>query len=392
MTSDESQRRPIAMALSVCVVAVFIVIGSPRVALAQYPCGANPFDNLSDSAALQSCLNGGGTVALIPNASPGYLIDTPLTITVANTELTSNASGRVILRATSALQGRILNADNVTFTLSHVTLIGRADPSGLHWSKANLPSGYQDCGLYGQNANLTGSSFLLDDVESSYAVCGSGMVVGGSGFEIKNSWFHDNGWPEGSASSSFSDGLTVGACNGGWIHNNTLEENTDIDLVVGGGHNCVVEDNAMNNYSQHAFAGLHVGWFPSGNGDHSGSNFRYNTLSSGSGGMAFGIMVGFEPWWDPSPDNGFVTDAGSVTNNTVSGAVVNLAIDGIGNGYVSGNTLSSNQGTWGYGCTVSMEYSSHFIGGATIDSGLGVSGARARSICRKVNATAVSTT
>lgn len=58
--------------------------------------------------------------------------------------------------------------------------------------------------------------------------------------------------------------------------------------------------------------------------------------------MAFGLIVGHEPWWSEGALDGFVTHAGSVTHNSISGAVVNLAIDGIGGGTVNQNTFSNN--------------------------------------------------
>jgi hypothetical protein len=86
--------------------------------------------------------------------------------------------------------------------------------------------------------------------------------------------------------------------------------------------------------------------------------------------MAFGIAVGYEPWWHEGNGlDAFTPDAGSITNNTISGAVVNLAIEGIGAGYVADNTMSGHQGSFGFGCSLSMDYSAHFFGTATIQPG-----------------------
>src|SRR5207244_1316723 len=69
--------------------------------------------------------------------------------------------------------------------------------------------------------------------------------------------------------------------------------------------------------------------------------------------------------------------AGTITGNSISGAVVNLVVEGIGAGAVTGNTVSTNQGSWGFpglkanntNCTISASYTAHFYGTANIDSG-----------------------
>ncbi len=140
-------------------------------------------------------------------------------------------------------------------------------------------------------------------------------------------------------------------------------------IVVGGGWNGTVENNQITNNDHYGFAGLHVGWFPSGNGDHAGMTYQNNTISSAPNKLAFGIIVGFEPWWGLPGNDGLVTNAGSVVSNSVSGAVVNLAIDGIGNGYIQNNSLSNNQGSDGYACSYSSQYTAHYFGGASIQGG-----------------------
>ncbi len=70
---------------------------------------------------------------------------------------------------------------------------------------------------------------MIDNVESQRAVCGSGMVLKGWGYEVKNSYFHHNGRAKDEAYFSWADGITVGHCFQCWIHNNVFEENTDID-------------------------------------------------------------------------------------------------------------------------------------------------------------------
>jgi hypothetical protein len=121
------------------------------------------------------------------------------------------------------------------------------------------------------------------------------------------------------------------------------------------------------------FAGLHVGWFNGGGGDHSGSTYSGNNISSALNKLGFGVVVGKHPW-DVLESLG---DAGSVTSNGASGSVINLAVEGIsGGGQVTGNNVSGAQGTRGFGgCTrtdvVPKDYTVYHphAGSATLQSG-----------------------
>ena len=299
------------------------------------------------------------TILLSPTGT--YLVGSSLTLGQNGTFLGSTGSGRVTLKATNSLSGRILNANASGYTIHRMKFVGR---KAYGHDIGDLPAA--DCHTYGQNVALQGSSFLVDDTETMDATCGSGMTATGSEFEIRNSYFHDNGID---SDDSWADGLTVFTCDDCSVHDNTMEDNTDIGLVVGGGSGGTFEDNTITNTDMHAFAGLHVGWFNGGDGDHAGITYESNTITSSEDMMAFGIVVGFEPWYDGLGANGFVSDAGSVVYNTVNGAVVNLAIEGVGGGYIMNNSLSNNQGTWGFNCSTSVDYTAHFYGNATIQSG-----------------------
>ncbi|HEX5473653.1 MAG TPA: hypothetical protein VFX12_03240 [Vicinamibacterales bacterium] len=64
-----------------------------------------------------------------------------------------------------------------------------------------------------------------------------------------------------------------------------------------------------------------------------------------------------------------VSDAGNVYFNSSSGAVVNLAIDGIDWGSVQSNTWSGANGTRGFNCTLSGDYTAGHFGSASIQGG-----------------------
>lgn len=130
-----------------------------------------------------------------------------------------------------------------------------------------------------------------------------------------------------------------------------------------------------------------VGYFDRGRGNHATSTYRNNAIASSNEGcphsptgatgcMAFGLIAGHQPWWviGGAIDNGFVQDAGSITDNQISGAVVNLAVQGVGRGTISNNTLSNRQGNWAFNqCRGTQStlpnYAAHFYGEAVLQSG-----------------------
>jgi hypothetical protein len=326
----------------------------------------NGNDTVPDTQAIQCLLDQGGTVVLDADVSNGYYIDATLNFSVSGTTLTSSSAygNRALLIASPGLNTPMLvvpNSGVSNYTISKIWFYGNK----FSRTAPNCSGDQSD------NAHLRGSYFLIDDVESDQAPCESGMVIDGSdswNYEVRNSWFAYNGFQQGTAGhdSQWSDGLTVGSCVNSYIHDNHFVDNTDVDLVVGGGYNCTIAYNTINHYSNHGFAGIHVGWFPGlGNGDHSGINYYGNNISSQADELAFGLMVGYHPWGSSIT----LASAGAVFSNNTSGSVVPLAIDGIYAGSVTGNSYSSAQGSWGYYCTASMNYGGGHIFGGTVDDG-----------------------
>jgi hypothetical protein len=62
-------------------------------------------------------------------------------------------------------------------------------------------------------------------------------------------------------------------------------------------------------------------------------------------------------------------EGGTVQNNAMSGAVHNLAVDGISSGSVQGNTMSNSQGTQGFRCTQPLSFTAAHSGSTTIQAG-----------------------
>lgn len=90
---------------------------------------------------------------------------------------------------------------------------------------------------------------------------------------------------------------------------------------------------------------------------------RNNTLSSATGLLSFGLSIGMHPW-DPS----VTASGGTVIGNHVSGALVDLQVDGVSGVTVSGNVLSSPSGTPKCGGAAALYTTAH-AASSTLDPG-----------------------
>ena len=84
-------------------------------------------------------------------------------------------------------------------------------------------------------------------------------------------------------------------------------------------------------------------------------------------GWSAALIVGHHPWNDDYD----MTNSGDVVDNELEGAVVNLTIDGVRNGYVMDNVLYNDQGSAGlWGCAYQGAYTAaDFENGLTKQSG-----------------------
>lgn len=343
------------------ILAVSVFLLCSRLASGQNTCpAANPNDLNSDDAALQSCLNGGGVIALSPNGY--YRLAGGIEITVQGTTLTSQGPGKAKLVAMTELDNTMLQVNWVNnVTISEVRFDGTK-------STRNGQNSCADYRGWASNIIMRGDNLTIHHIESVNALCGTALEVEGNNLQIYSNYIADNGFTEGSrAGEPWSDGLTVHKCGpGSHIHDNTFANNTDIDLTVGGGSGCWIDHNTVTHDARYGFAGFHVGWFPPGAGNHASSTYEYNTVTASSNKLAFGVMIGYHPWYDQTT----LPYAGVTRNNTATGAVSNLVVDGISSGTVTGNTKSGNQGTNGFAnCTRSDNYSAADYGSASIQTG-----------------------
>jgi parallel beta helix pectate lyase-like protein len=310
---------------------------------------ANPYDDSPDEVALQQCLDRYDRVLLRAPKRPeyvGYLIADTVKIRRDGILFSSaDAPARAILVAAPALIEPLLRATANAFELSFIRFDGNRDLREIRRKPCSEFRNFR-------NVELSGIGFRVRFVESMRAVCGSGMTVGNSSrFEIDNSWFYDNGLQPEDADGVpglWSDGLNVFNCAGATIRDNAFWDNTDVDLGVNGGPGCSVYRNTIEHFAAYAFAGLVVG-----DPTRSGGEFSHNKITSAPDRLGFGLVVGCHPWFQCG--GGYAT-AVSVHDNVVSGAVINLVVDGVNGGSVQNNVLRDAQGTRVMNCATSAAY------------------------------------
>jgi len=309
---------------------------------------AVPTDNLPDDAALQACLNAGSVLRLLPG-QPGYIISSTLVVSNDFTVLTSAATPQhPILLADPALASPVLKFSGRTgIVTGFITIDGNKPNRQLLDSQCDQPLGKRSNvaagseGPPGSQPQDT-KSFAFVDSTSTHAMCGSALGVYGTDFLISGNSILDNGaGTETPNQGLWSDGITLARCVNGLVTGNTITDATDVAIVDGGGQGCQITNNTINNVNRHVFAGLSLGNFcyPETCGDHTNTIVTGNTVTSALGKMGFGIILGMHPW--------VVVDAkgATVTGNSATGAVVNLAVDGVTNFTVTGNTVGPRQGT-----------------------------------------------
>ena len=182
---------------------------------------------------------------------------------------------------------------------------------------------------YGFNASvLECEGCSVDDLVSRNAVCGTGMVWTGANATIQRNAFLSNG--DAATRSMWSDGLTLLSAPRSTIRENTFEDNSDVALIIGYGVDSRLEQNAIRQRAQPAFAGLMLHSFNSNDravsGDFRGAVIANNTIDCGAQLCTFGIQVGPRPW-----DSSTNIVGGELRDNTVKGAKIGINVDGAGN-------------------------------------------------------------
>lgn len=332
------------------IVAVALLVATEARAQSVTTCpAASPYDHRPDDVALQTCLDSYDRTLLVGEGRPGYVgyvvADTVVLRRDGALLSTADSPTKAVILADPVLAEPLLSARANRFEISFIRFDGAQERRLVRLKACSETRNYR-------NVELRGVGFQIRYVESTRAVCGSGMTIGASsGFQVVNSWFYDNGrQPEDAEGHTdlWADGLNVFNCAGATIRDNVFWDNTDVDLGVNGGPGCSVYRNRVEHFGKYAFAGI-----VAGDPSRVGGEFTANTVNSARDMLGFGMVVGCHVW--PQCGNGYATRL-TVANNTMTGAVVNLVVDGLNGGAVERNTMRNPQGTRALNCATAADY------------------------------------
>jgi hypothetical protein len=350
--------------------------GTALVAIVNCP-AIDPTDESPDDAGLQCRLDRGGTIELragspgyIVNGSPkdGYAHGRGVYVTRHGTHLTTGPGGvdpfaRIV--AGPDLWGDLLRTDPAMdatgvhdVEIDHIIFDGRVDV--LVGAGQPLRRHRDGCAERGSgNLTLNVHGLRFHDNQTTSAMCGSGLQLIGMPndeeippfpFALARNYIGANGrdYKQLGVGPRWSDGMTLLWCDRGTIVNNLFVDNTDIDLTVGGSHDCTVAFNTIAHLQKYGYTGLNIGSALGGTrGDHAGSQFTDNTIYTGRADgpaephaclpygtpdsgliedqLSVGILVGTHPW----DSTLWVTNGGTVARNKSHHNVVNLVVDGV---------------------------------------------------------------
>jgi hypothetical protein len=334
----------------------------------------------SASAALQSCLAAtpsGGTLELPAGV---YRITSELTFDHPMRVRTAGASTLncfdpasppcAIFRADDNLsvpRGFVRFSATTGVVLDRVVLDGNRVARLTSAAAATCASGSNGAGFNASTAGCTACSFT--NGVSARALCGTGWEWRGDSATITNSVFRENG--AHAVQNMWSDGLTLLQSNGAQVVGNGFLDNSDVDLIFGGGTNASVRNNSVRHLSQSSFAGLMLDNFNGGtSGDFTGTTVSSNVIACGAQQCDFAIELGPHAWYLSANLVG-----GSVTGNTANGGKFNLNAEGAGTiaapMTVTANTLGAAPTSATFNCGAHATTSFNVSPDSHVDTGAG---------------------
>jgi hypothetical protein len=196
----------------------------------------------------------------------------------------------------------------------------------------------------GGGLRITGDRFSLLNSALVNFTCYTAMEVVGKPVAVtaKNNVIADNG--DHVHHHMWSDGITVHDATGADIENNQFVDNTDVQLIFGGCHNCTVAHNTLRHTGVAAggsFADLMLFEWPHvTSGQYQGTTVSDNTIDCGpKKSCGFGLMIGPDPWI-----HAFVA-GGTVSGNTIRRAMLGLNVDNLsGPMAITGNRVVNSGG------------------------------------------------
>jgi hypothetical protein len=310
--------------------------------------GVTPAD-----AAINACFSNNGSV-LLPGGT--YLITNTIWAFNSNTapgsEFASVPGQLATLVAATNMYQTTVHAGNGAnqYRVHDLHINGSLDQGRV---------GGPDCTFFppqqGYNLSLDGDGWQLYNVESGNSPCAN-IVAGYNNFDITNVYI----WHSGTShcgpgcGGPVGDGLVILPGTGGEVWNVTIDDATDIGLHIGGGSHHIW-DVRVRNINHRGLAGFNTGAL-NGSGNHSGAIYENIQVQSAYDMLAIGILLGAHPWSVQPGDN--VVNAGTVRNNSATGAMINGVVDGIANiQSMTGNTFGAPQGSGLYAAPGCVGYS-----------------------------------
>jgi hypothetical protein len=362
--------------LSTTIAAALIVmtggVSRPLLAYTSTLCpAADPYDSNTDDAALQACLDTYDVVELEPTGGHGYVgyIIGGDGLRLKGAEvgrsygpiMTTSGSGQALLIADPDLDTIMIESrDDAPGWELHNLIV-----DGNRYNRNNLTAcNSSQEKRFGSNIYAYGRGFRIVSVASVRAKCGTSLKIAGDDFEVTSSQFIDNGTEIQSVPYAISDGMTVARCDNGYIHDNSFEDNTDVDLVlftINSGY-CYIARNDVSHTGKVGIAGIGVGADEDGT---PGLQLWDNDIYADHNKLRIGMAVGYHAW-SASVDVG---DIGEIYDNTIYGAAVNLSVDGIADGQIWNNSMSAARGTNGMNGCYAYDYIAGHFGSASIQTG-----------------------
>ncbi len=317
----------------------------------------------SASVEVQQCIDAapsGGTLDLpagIYRVTTELTIAKPLTVRTAGTAadpagcLEAGGPPCVVLRADDALsvpRGFVRLGATTGVVLDHLVLDGNRGRRLASSAAVSCAAGINGAGFNASTGGCTGCSFLRSG--SARALCGSGFEWHGDQAIITRSVFRENG--AHAVNSMWSDGLTLLQSDGAQVTDSRFVDNSDVDLIFGGGTAATVSGNQIAHFVQASFAGLMLDNFnDSTSGDFTGTVVSGNTIDCGPLLCDFAVELGPHAWYLSAN-----LIAGTVSGNSVNGGKFGINAEGAGTAaapmVVTQNSVSPSPATAAFLCGI----------------------------------------
>lgn len=149
------------------------------------------------------------------------------------------------------------------------------------------------------------------------------MMKGVKGAKLKDNVIGPNG--AHNINDMWADGITIHEAEETVITDNVFQDNTDVQLILGGCIRCRITNNRFTHsrdFVHASFAELMLHAWPDTSGDFSGSRVSGNNIDCGpSRRCGYGIMIGGEPWYLSR------AYGGTVKGNRIANALMAINVD-----------------------------------------------------------------